>query len=65
MVSPKQNITLPSLISGIDGKWKLIIGSEHPRHWGIISSLSALVESGKSKAELLAEREILQAEDVA
>ena len=49
----------------VDGKWKLIIGSEHPRHWSIISSLSALVESGKSKAELSAEREILQAEDVA
>ena len=48
----------------VDGKWKMIIGSSHPRHWGIISSLSALVESGKSKAELLAEREILQADDV-
>ena len=48
----------------VDGKWKLIIGTSHPRHWAIISSLSACVESGKSKDELLAEREILEAEDV-
>jgi hypothetical protein len=48
----------------VDGKWKMIIGSSHPRHWAIISSLSACVESGKSKDELLAERDILEAEDV-
>jgi hypothetical protein len=47
----------------VDGKWKLIIGSSHPRHWAIISALTPYVESGKSKDELLAEREILEAED--
>ena len=48
----------------VDDKWKLIIQSTHARHWGIISSLSALVEAGKSKDELLAERVVLEAEDV-
>ena len=45
-------------------KWSLVIGSQHPKHRQIIRSLARSVEAGNSKAELLAEREQLQAEDV-
>ena len=49
--------------SSVSGKWCLVIGSQRQRHWSTIRRLAALVEAGKSKEELLAEREAPEAPD--
>ena len=45
----------------LDGKWVLVIGSHKKQHWHTIKVLASLVEAGKTKEELLTEREVLEA----